>query len=306
MKQRIIFLTLLACIAGGQLFSQVLYTRLPFGQCCDSYQEVYRTYQSADGQIHGPYPRTYSVRGGGTSTISAFTGFGARREKLVLIIGQKDFLDLTNAVEISGTGVSTPRILEKGVDNRGKSNQMTWVKLEMYIDGNSVPGNRTIRLKRPSFTGGDVSTVTLNLRNNYRLLYRSPLTISGTPVSGVQAYASNAEVRFTFEGHRLQLIKGIKNTGNNLQGSIIRNLRLIERGPSKLVFSCNFVAEGSLTMAEFINRYLDVEPGAFLFELNCRPDCLFVRTFVNKTATSPSAPVMLTYRLSTDAERGIE
>jgi len=225
-----------------------------------------------------------------------------------MIIGQKDWLDLTNSIAVSGTGIANPRIIRKGVDGRGKSSQMSWVEVEFTLRANATPGIRTVRLIRPSLTGTDESSFTINLLQNYRIMFISPFTSGGVRTSPKEAVSSGQEVRFEFQGQRLNFVKGIRNNGNNLSGSIIRNLRLVEKSSNKLVFACNLAGEGSLTIHDFATRYLDVEQNTFLFNYNCKDapgNCTFINTSLAPGSTGGGAQRMILIRQLTDAERGI-
>lgn len=308
MKLLSIYAITLLPLLATTIQAQVLYSRQPFGSTVlDSYQLTTRSYYSQTGEVTGPFPVKYPVRGANTNTAIAFTTLSNTAEKILLTIGQKNWLDLTTSVEIIGTGISSPRILSRGVDRRGETNQMTYVVLELTVQANAAPGTRTIRLKRPSLTGTDFNSINLNLQNNYRILYQGPFTINGASVNALQAYNTGSEVRFSIEGQRLHLIRGVRNTGNTMQSSIIHNLRLVERSSTKLVFACNFVDAGRLTMKEFISRYLSVESGAVEFNLNCpiMQSCTFIKTEV-ETSTTLRPTRVITYRMPSDAERGIQ
>lgn len=307
MKQRISFLIVLLALATSSVHAQELYTRLAFGNTdFDSYQLIKRKYYSTTGAVVGPVDQKHPVTGIRTNTAHAYTAFGSTPEKLVLIIAQKDWLDLTNSVVVSGTGVSFSRILAKGVDRRGTSTQKSWVQIELNIQPSATAGVRTIRLRRPSLTGTDESTFRLNLHQNYRVLFQSAFTIGGQTTNARQAYLSSSEVRFSFEGHRLNLVTGIKNNGNTMANSIIRNLRFIEKGPGKLTFACNFVGEGKLTLQEFFSRYLNTEFNTKLLSMNCpgQNSCTFIRTQIENGNGEIIIPhIYLVY--PSDAERGI-
>lgn len=285
------------------LQAQSIYTRQPFGSTVyDSYQVVKKSYYPSSGEVVGPVNGNYRITGSG-NTVYAYTSFGSTTEKLVLLIAQKDWLDLTNSIVVSGTGVTLSRIIAKGVDGRGTTTQKAWVHFELNISPSAAPGNRTVRLIRPAAFGTDENTFTLNLKQNARMIYQSAFKIANEDASARLGYLRGVEVRITFEGHRLHLVKGIRNNGNNMTSSIINNLRLVERGPSKLVFAMNIVKEGNLSYKDFALRYLDMETGSNLFNLNCLSVdlCNFIKTTVD-----PSQPLTHIYLVyPSDAERGI-
>ncbi|MBP6686527.1 MAG: hypothetical protein KA160_01610 [Lacibacter sp.] len=304
MKQRIVWVLFISAFTCSYINAQSLYSRQAFASGTpESHQIVKRTYYSTTGEVVGPFDRNYRITGSG-NTVNAFTAFGSTSEKLVLLIAQKDWLDLTNRIVVSGTGVTLSRIISKGVDGRGLSTQKSWIYFELTISPAAAAGNRTVRLIRPSLLGTDESTFTLNLQQNARILFQSLFTAGGRAVTAGTAEQIGTEIRVTFEGHRLHLVKGVRNNGNNITNSVLRNLRIVERSSSKLVFAFNIALEGVLTYRDFAIRYLDMEPGSILFNLNC--DGINLCNFIQTRATSSGGlnkGVHFVY--GTDAERGI-
>jgi len=300
-------LFLLIFSSAGSVYAQKIISRLAFGnQDYDYFQLISRNYYHPDGSTVGPFIQKYPIQGRNSNTALVYTPFG-RDETISMIIGQKDWLDLTNSVAVSGTGIANPRIVRKGVDGRGTSSQMSWVEVEFTLRANATPGIRTVRLIRPSLTGTDENTFRINLLQNYRIMFVSPFTLRGTPTTSKQAVASGDEIRFEFQGQRLNLVRGIRNNGNNLAGSVIRNLRIVERSASKLVFACNLVGEGKLTFQNFASNHLDVEPGASLFNLNCKgsSECILLNTIIEPASSTGFNPRGILIVQATDAERGI-
>jgi hypothetical protein len=306
MKQRIVFVFYMLAFACSYVSAQSLYSRQAFASSTpESHQIVKRTYYSTTGEVVGPFDRNYRITGSG-NTVNAFTAFGSTSEKLVLLIAQKDWLDLTNKIVVSGAGVTLSRIIAKGVDGRGLSTQKSWVYFELNISPTAAAGNRTVRLIRPSLLGTDENTFTLNLQQNARILFQSLFTAGSRTVTANTAEKIGTEIRVTFEGHRLHLVRGIRNNGNTIANSVLTNLRIIERSSSKLVFAFNIVLEGVLTYKDFATRYLDMEPGSILFNLNCDGInlCNFIKTNETSGTGGFNRGIYLVY--GTDAERGIE
>lgn len=300
-------LFLLIFSSAGSVYAQKIISRLAFGnQDYDYFQLISRNYFHPDGSTVGPFIEKYAIQGRNTNTALVYTPFG-RDETISMIIGQKDWLDLTNSIAVSGTGIANPRIIRKGVDGRGTSSQMSWVEVEFTLRANATPGIRTVRLIRPSLTGTDENSFRINLLQNYRIMFVSPFTVKGTPTTSKQAVSSGEEIRFEFQGQRLNLVRGIRNNGNNLAGSVIRNLRIVERSANKLVFACNLEGQGTLTFKNFASNHLDVEPGSSLFNLNCKSsnDCILLNTIVSTGSGSPVINRGILIIQASDTERGI-
>jgi len=85
----------------------------------------------------------------------------ATRDSRLVITFCGPWLDLTDAVRVSGRGVRFDRILAKGVYNRGFSTEVTYVTVQFDMDKRTY-GDRTITLNRPGFPNH--SDYKLNIR----------------------------------------------------------------------------------------------------------------------------------------------
>lgn len=83
------------------------------------------------------------------------------RDSRLIITFCGPWLDLTDAVRVTGHGVRFDRILAKGVYNRGSSTEVTYVTIQFNMDKRTY-GDRTIKLNRPGIP--NQSDYILNIR----------------------------------------------------------------------------------------------------------------------------------------------
>lgn len=311
-----------------------LYSQQPFGsQVVENYQVMSRTYITGSKGN-----KDFGIKMPGND-ILAYTAKG-RSERLVLLLGAKNWLDLTDEVRITGSGVRFSRFLGKGVDNRTKANETAWVKLELLIDPSAAPGLRTIRLLRPSLMGKDESVVRLNLKENVRVHFRSSLVLNGSELSSRQAFNQDQEVHFTIYGDDLTLISGVRDPFNF--SSIVSSLRIVSRFPADLSksstlttapkftggtslsslggntlpsqdrfglqsisFATTFGREGILTTDQFYTNLLRLTPAIEVIDFGWGPREAYFVTNASTPSSGSSTPRMILIGVERDSERGI-
>lgn len=311
-----------------------LYSQQPFGsQVPEHYQVVKRTFRNgatANKQV------PINMFG---NDILAYTSKGAS-ERLVLLLGAKNWLDLTDEVRITGSGVRLSRILGKGVDNRTKPGETAWVKVELLIDPSAEPGVRTIRLLRPSLTGKDESTIRLNLKENIRVHFRSSLVLNGTELGARQAFHEDQEVNFAIYGEDLSLIQRVRDP---LHSSIISDLRIVSRFPANfsrsgsisststltngtslsslgssntalnqdryglqtISFATKFGSEGKITTQQFYNSLLQLSTNVEVIDFSFAQWSPYFQTNRNSSPSGNHPDRMVLIGAESDSDRGI-
>lgn len=183
--------------------------------------------------------------------IEGLSTAGFTQNESLIITFCQTWLDLTDQVSVSGSGVQFVRILEKGVRDRFTAGERTYCKVEFRVLPGAADGNRTITLSRPGTAGigRDQTTYTLKLINRMSLTStaKNTLTIDGT------------EKTFRLTGKNLNAsITGVKSTPSG----IFRTLRIISKttnasGNDEVLFGATFNSPGTITYSSFVSTMLN-------------------------------------------------
>lgn len=183
--------------------------------------------------------------------IEGLSTVGITQNETLIIAFCQSWLDLTDQVSVSGSGVQFVRILEKGVRDRFTANERTYCKVEFRVLPGAAAGSRTITLSRPGTAGigRAQTTYTLNLINRMSLTTttKNTLTIDGT------------EKTFRLTGKNLNnSITSVKATPSG----IFRTLRIISKttnasGNDEVLFGATFSSPGSITYSSFVSTMLN-------------------------------------------------
>ena len=183
--------------------------------------------------------------------IEGLSTIGFTQNETLIITFCQSWLDLTDQVSVSGSGVQFVRILEKGVRDRLTANERTYCKVEFRVLPGAAAGSRTITLSRPGTAGigRDQTTYTLNLisRMSLTTTSKNTLTIDGT------------EKTFRLVGKNLNnSISSVKATPSG----IFRTLRIISKttnaaGNDEVLFGATFSSPGTITYSSFVSTMLN-------------------------------------------------
>ncbi len=170
------------------------------------------------------------------------------------------WLDITSSAEVSGAGIRVDRIVEKGVRDRGIAGrtEQPYVTVRFNVQAGAEPGVRSVRLRRPSLTGGDTTTYQIDLQRNIRVHepQRRPLSLD--------LVNNTRDHQFSFSGQGVNTwIRGVSARLPN--NGLFERLDITSRRGDTISFSAR-VREGGgrVTHGQFFNDYLELTSGTVL------------------------------------------
>lgn len=195
----------------------------------------------------------------------AYAPFSANESLEISFCGP--WLDITSSADVSGAGIRVDRIVEKGVRDRGVvvrpsarggRPESPYVTVRFIVQAGAEPGIRSVRLRRPSLTGGDTTTYQVDLQRNIRIHEPQLRPLSLDLVN------NSRDHQFSFSGQGVNTwIRGV-NAQLPATGMFER-LTITSRRGDAISFSAR-VREGGgqVTHGQFFNDYLELTSGTVL------------------------------------------
>jgi hypothetical protein len=181
--------------------------------------------------------------------VRAYHTYGRRESMTIRFLG--DWLDITDEVTFSGTGISLDRIVSKGKTRIG-TRDVPFCEVRFNIAANASDGIRTVRLRRPAFMSKDETAYTINLQKNIRISSPSPVFTS-------RAFGTNQTFSISGEGFSKWLRTDQPRVPT---GSILSTLLLFTSSdPNRYDFRAVFRSAGNMTYADLFNNHLIMTTG---------------------------------------------
>ncbi len=177
------------------------------------------------------------------------------------------WLDITSSVDVSGAGIRVDRIVDKGVrdrgvvvrpTSRGSRPESPYVTVRFIVQAGAEPGIRSVRLRRPSLTGGDTTTYQIDLRRNIRLYEPQQRPLSLDLVN------NSRDHQFSLSGQGVNT--WIRGVSTPLPASgVFERLTITSRRGDAISFSARVREQGGwVTHGQFFNDYLELTTGTVL------------------------------------------
>jgi len=245
------------CLAVLSPMAHADYTICAFGQMGASV--VTHNFQSLRLPSGRETREAVSAGSGSPTRVRAYAPFSAAETLEISFCGP--WLDITSSVDVSGAGIRVDRIVEKGVMGRGRVDpgmaartERPYVTVRFIVQAGAEPGVRSVRLRRPSLTGGDTTTFQIDLQRNIRLHepQRRPVFLD----------LANATLdhRFSISGQGLNTwVRGVKGS---LPAGPLEQLRIASRRGDSITFSARArQSGGTIRHAQFFADYLELTTG---------------------------------------------